>query len=216
MPFVNVVSIAEATPEQRAFYHQQQGELDYLPNYAKVYVQRPEVMEAWADLQSALRRGMGSRLYSLVSLAAALAIRSSYCALAHARNLIGREFSSRELLAVLMKESDSRLSQGERCAMALAGKVARDAASLEAADIDRLREHGFSDQAVFDVVAAAAARCFFAKVPDALGVLPDGALADMEPELLQLLCVGRKPSSMSRCRETMGTDMGDAKWLMYS
>jgi hypothetical protein len=42
-----------------------------------------------------------------------------------------------------------------------------------------------------DVVLAAAARCFFAKTLDALGVRPDAALAELEPELLEVLVVGR-------------------------
>jgi hypothetical protein len=42
-----------------------------------------------------------------------------------------------------------------------------------------------------DVVLAAAARCFFSKALDALGVLPDAELAELEPELLEVLVVGR-------------------------
>ena len=54
-----------------------------------------------------------------------------------------------------------------------------------------MRAEGFSDTEIFDVVAAAAWRCFFAKIPDALGALPDKALGELEPELLDLLLVGR-------------------------
>ena len=216
MAFIKVVSKTEANEQQREFYRKQQGGLDYLPNYAQVYVQRPEVMDTWVALQSTLRGAMGSRLYSLVSLAAALAIRSSYCALAHARILMRNEFTGNEMVAVLTGTSGRPLSQGEWCAMVLARKVARDTASLEPSDIRRLRDHGFSEQEIFDVVAAAAARCFFAKVPDALGVLPDDALADLGPELLQLLCLGRKPTRMPPQREATVETAGEEKWLMYS
>mgnify|MGYP001544510857 CR=1 FL=1 len=216
MSFINVVSISDANEAQRRFYREQQGSLDYLPNYAEVYVQRPEVMDAWVKLQSSLRGPMGSRLYSLVSLTAALAIRSSYCALAHARKLIAREFTQGELVAVLTDRPGAPVSAGERCAMALARQVARDSSSLGAEDIARLRLQGFSEREVFDVVAAAAARCFFAKVPDALGVLPDDALADLEPDLLKLLCVGRRPSLMPEKHQNPATEKGEGKWLMYS
>jgi hypothetical protein len=42
-----------------------------------------------------------------------------------------------------------------------------------------------------DVVLAAAARCFFSKTLDALGVLPDARYRELEPELREALVVGR-------------------------
>ena len=42
-----------------------------------------------------------------------------------------------------------------------------------------------------DVVLAAAARCFFSKTLDALGVRPDASYAELAPELREALVVGR-------------------------
>jgi hypothetical protein len=42
-----------------------------------------------------------------------------------------------------------------------------------------------------DVVLAAAARCFFSKTLDGIGVLPDATFRDLEPRLLDALVVGR-------------------------
>ena len=42
-----------------------------------------------------------------------------------------------------------------------------------------------------DVVLAAAARCFFSKVLDGIGVLPDASFRKLEPELQDVLVVGR-------------------------
>jgi hypothetical protein len=42
-----------------------------------------------------------------------------------------------------------------------------------------------------DVVLAAAARCFFSKTLDALGVEPDASYRDLEPALREVLVVGR-------------------------
>ena len=42
-----------------------------------------------------------------------------------------------------------------------------------------------------DVVLAAAARCFFSKTLDALGVLPDAEYGELEPRLREALVVGR-------------------------
>ena len=42
-----------------------------------------------------------------------------------------------------------------------------------------------------DVALAAAARCFFSKTLDALGVRPDSSFRELDPELREALVVGR-------------------------
>ena len=46
-------------------------------------------------------------------------------------------------------------------------------------------------RAIFDVVAAAALRCFFSKTLDGLGVLADARFGALEPDLRMALTVGR-------------------------
>jgi alkylhydroperoxidase family enzyme len=75
--------------------------------------------------------------------------------------------------------------------MAFAEKVALDADRISAADIDGLRSHGYRDEEIFDLAAAAAARCFFSKLLDALGVQADAAFHDIDPTMREALTVGR-------------------------
>jgi alkylhydroperoxidase family enzyme len=173
-------------------YQRQQGALDYLPNYASVFCYRPRVMQAWAELQRTIRAELDDRTFSLITLASALEIGSTYCALAHARKLNRHYFSSSELVAIIQGAGNSPLTGAEQAMLAVARTVARDSSSVAQSHIDTLREAGYSDAAIFDIVATAAARCFFAKVPDALGARPDAALAaDMDDRLRALLTVGR-------------------------
>jgi alkylhydroperoxidase family enzyme len=80
----------------------------------------------------------------------------------------------------------------DRAVMAFAAKVARDAATVTAADVQELRDVGLSDDDVLDVALAAAARCFFATALDAVGAQADRELADaLGPQLSALLTVGR-------------------------
>ena len=70
--------------------------------------------------------------------------------------------------------------------------MARNASSITADDVQRLRDVGLSDGDVADVVFAAAARAFFATVLDALGVQADAQLAGtFDPALRGQLTVGR-------------------------
>ena len=71
-------------------------------------------------------------------------------------------------------------------------KVAADPSGITAADVDALRRHGLSDADVFQVVLAAAARCFFSTVIDAVDTQADGHYAtSVEPDLRAALTVGR-------------------------
>jgi hypothetical protein len=83
------------------------------------------------------------------------------------------------------------LDAKDRAIMRFAAKVVRDATSVTGQDVEALRAHHLSDAEIFDIVAAAAARCFFSKTLDGLGVEPDGAYHELEPKLKQALVVGR-------------------------
>ena len=96
-----------------------------------------------------------------------------------------------ELAAIVTDHHGAGLDPVDVAVMDLADKVALDATSVTQADVDALRSHGLSDAEVFDVIAAAAARCFFSKVLDAVGVEADAKYAQMEPELRDALTVGR-------------------------
>lgn len=78
--------------------------------------------------------------------------------------------------------------------MAFAERIARDASSITASDVEGLRAHGFTDAEIFDVAAAAAARCFFSKLLDALGAEPDSAYLELEDDLRRRLTPGRPVS----------------------
>jgi hypothetical protein len=57
--------------------------------------------------------------------------------------------------------------------------------------VPRLRRLGPTDAEIMDVVLAAAARCFFSKSLDALGVRADATYNELDPELRETLVVGR-------------------------
>ena len=96
-----------------------------------------------------------------------------------------------ELAAIVSDHHAAGLDPVDVAVMDLADKVAQDATSVTQADIDALRAHGLSDAEVFDVIAAAAARCFFSKVLDGVGAQPDAKYAELDAPLREALTVGR-------------------------
>jgi uncharacterized peroxidase-related enzyme len=192
--FIETVPVDEATGEVRRMYEDTQTHLGYVPNYAKVFSHRPGVLDGWAALQKSIKSQMDLRRFELVTLAAARALRSSYCCLAHGTVLQKRFFSPVELRDIARSKS-SALDDVDRAIMAFAEKVARDADAINRDDVQTLRDHGLTDPEIFDVAAAAAARCFFSKTLDAMGAEPDASYQTLGDELCQALTVGRAISA---------------------
>ena len=165
--------------------------LGYVPNYTRPFAHRPAVYEAWLQLKDAIAGSMDTRRYELATVAAARALRSSYCTLAHGKVLADRFFEPRQVRDLVLDHRSAGLDEVDGAVMDLAEKVAEDATSVTEADVQCLRDLGLSDAEILDVVAAAAARCFFSKTLDALGAQADPAFARLEPELREVLTVGR-------------------------
>lgn len=156
-------------------------------NAERAFADRPEVLAAWVQLNGAIKEGMDLRRYELATLAAALRLRSSYCALAHGTVLMERFEEAVAEIAV----DRSGLDPLDRAVMTLAERVVDDAASIGDEELEELRSLGLSDDEIMGVVLAAAARCFFSKTLDGLGVRPDASYNELEPELREALVVGR-------------------------
>ncbi len=191
MSFIETIPVADATGDVRRMYEQTQARLGYVPNYAKAFNLRPRVMDGWAQLQKSIRSTMDSRRYELVALAAARALRNSYCSLAHGRVLEAQFFSAEDVTRIARRDEGSPLEPADAAVMAFAEKVVRQADSVTREDVERLRSHGLTDGEIFDVVVVVAARCFFSKTLDALGAEPDASYEALSPDLRDALTVGR-------------------------
>jgi alkylhydroperoxidase family enzyme len=155
-------------------------------NYERAFEPRPDVYAAWVQLNTAIKASSDLRRYELATLAAARRLRSTYCALAHGK-VLAEEFYDFETVPKL----PGGLDDADRAIMAFAEKVVDDAASITDADREDLKAHGLTDDEIFDVALAAAARCFFSKTLDALGVQPDADYAELPSPFVEASTVGR-------------------------
>jgi uncharacterized peroxidase-related enzyme len=190
MTFIETIPEDEAEGATAHWYAADRERLGYLPNYTKVFGERPAVYAAWKQLGGAIGGAMDKRRYELATLAAAKVLRSSYCALAHGTvlaELLGPEATR----AVADGDADTALDPVDAEIVRFATLVARDAAAVTAKDVDRLRAVGLADEDILDVTLAVAARCFFSTVLEALGVQPDPAYQALDPDLRAALTVGR-------------------------
>jgi alkylhydroperoxidase family enzyme len=112
--------------------------------------------------------------------------------MAHGAVLRKNFFTEEELTAIVEDFTQAGLPEEEVAVMSLAQKVVRSAHKVSIEDINSLRAHGLKDEEIFDVILAAAARCFFGHSLDAAGLEPDEAyLNNLDGELHKVLAVGR-------------------------
>ncbi|HYE93748.1 MAG TPA: peroxidase-related enzyme [Terriglobales bacterium] len=190
MAFIRTISPADAEGPVREIYERAAQRFGFVPNWARAFSLRPGVLQGWTALLGSVTAHLPVRTYELATLAAARAIRSSYCALAHGAVLADKVFDP-TTVAAIATGADSVLEPRERAMMTFAEKVALSADRITVEDVDGLRGHGYTDEAIFDIAAAAAARCFFSKLLDALGVEPDSSFRDADPAFRAALTVGR-------------------------
>jgi uncharacterized peroxidase-related enzyme len=195
--FITAPSQHEASGELADYYRQQSEQWGFLPNYAAAFATRPDVARAWNQLNTTIRQGMDRRRFEIATIAAARALRSSYCTAAHSkflRDVCGDEATMR---AIADEPSGGALDEADRAVYSFAGKVAADAASVQQSDVDALHAAGLSDAEIADVVFAVAARSFFTRVLDGLGAQLDAqTAAAFPPELREAMIVGRPPAEL--------------------
>ena len=197
--FLRTIPPSEAQGPVREMYQQAARRFGYVPNWAQAFSLRPGVRDGWAALLTSIQSNLPVRTYQLATLAAARALRSSYCSLAHGSVLADKVFDSATVTAIMKDAHEAPLEPGERAMMAFVEKVVLNADRVSRADIDVLRSHGYHDEEIFDVAAAAAARCFFSKLLDALGVQADSTFNDLDPTLRVALTVGRPIADRREC-----------------
>jgi uncharacterized peroxidase-related enzyme len=185
--FIQTTSEVEAEGKLREIYEADRKSMGYVPNHAKVFSLRPEVLEAWRAFQVSIRKNLRLRPYELVTLAAAIALNCRYCLLAHGAILIKNGISVDQLRKILINFNNAGLERAEVVMMEFAQKIIRNANEISQADIDSLHEVNFKDVEILDITLTATMRSFASKTFDALGAEPDFAYNELEQQLNDLL-----------------------------
>jgi uncharacterized peroxidase-related enzyme len=197
MAFITTVPAAQAEGKLLEIYQEDMKTKGYVANHTSAFSLRPEVYRAWQNLLGSIRSNMRLRRFELVTLAAAQALKCTYCMLAHGSVLRKNFFSAGELAAIARDFRSAGLPAEEVALMEFAQKVTLEPNQTTQRDFDLLREKGLSDEEILDVVLTVTARNFMSKTLDALGAEPDDALMGLEPELREALVIGRPFPSLT-------------------
>ncbi|SCL29491.1 uncharacterized peroxidase-related enzyme [Micromonospora rhizosphaerae] len=173
------------SPAVTAAYEADLSSDGYINNLTRVWCWRPDLLASFQTLRADLlaESGLSPREVAVMVAATAAARSDAYCALAWGSRLA--ELSDEPTAAKVLQGVDGGLSDREAALARWSRQVVHDPNATTQADVDRLREAGFSDQEIFEATTWIAFRMAFSTINDALGARPDPQLAEMAPRLVR-------------------------------
>jgi len=179
----DVSFLAECAPDAEAqrIFDDDVAELGYVMNVSKLWAYQPATVSHLFDLmgETYATEHLSFRERGILVTACASTLGDAYCSLAWGTKLAGK--SDAATAAGVLRGVDDHLSPAEHAMAQWARKVARDPNHTSAADVQELRDAGYSDAQIFAITAYVALRIAFSTINDALGARPDAALRTNAP-----------------------------------
>ncbi|MEX1281483.1 MAG: peroxidase-related enzyme [Acidimicrobiia bacterium] len=148
----------------------------FVPNVFLGFAHRPDEFRAFFDYYDALmlREGGLSKAEKEMIVVATSAMNDClYCVVSHGAFL--RIYSKDPLIADQLATNwhKAPLTPRQRAMIEFARKVAGDSASIQPADFEALREHGFDDEDIWDIGAIAAFFALSNRMANLTGMVPN-------------------------------------------
>jgi len=157
-----VPALADLPDDIRARILEVQEKAGFVPNVFVTLAHRPDEFRAFFAYHDALMQkdgGLSKAEREMIVVATSGANDCLYCIVAHGAIL--RIYAKNPLVAdqIAVNYRKADISQRQRAMLAFAMKVAVNSVAIDDADFTALREHGFTDEDIWDIGAIAA---FFA------------------------------------------------------
>jgi alkylhydroperoxidase family enzyme len=178
---IGFLGVPEPTSEGQRIFDEDVTEVGYVMNTSRLWAYQPATMTGLLNLlrQASSAGSLSLRHRFIIVAACASAFGDSYCSLVWASRLATA--TNAQTAAGVLRGSDDGLNTSERVVAGWARKVARNPNATSAADVQALRDTGFSDAQIFAITVFVALRLAFSTVNDALGLPPDAALRSTAP-----------------------------------
>lgn len=164
---------AELDRDQEEVFELARRRFTFVPDVVRVMALRPRVAKAQSELRDSLLDDstLGKRRAELISLAVSGINSCAYCGTAHAGTMVARGDLTPEEAAQVFKDwRRLDLADDDRAMLEFAEKLTFEPSRIGATDVDALREAGFDDLGIYDIVLVTAYRNFINRVNDGLGV----------------------------------------------
>ena len=185
MQTIGFLGVPQASAEAQKMFDEDIAELGYVMNVSRLWAYQPATVAGLFALVAEANAGecLSLRQRAILVTACASAFGDSYCALAWGSKLASA--SDPHTAAAVVHGADHGLSGNERAMAGWARKVAMDPSGTTGADVQELRDAGFTDPQIFTMTVFVALRLAFSTVNDALGLGPDAGLWVTAPASLR-------------------------------
>lgn len=157
-----------------------QTKIGFLPNVLSIFSLRPTHLLAWKNHYDLIMKGESSLSLAqreMIAVTVSSLNRCFYCSTTHPAFLrleLKKENRDPNLAAELQfAPLEADVTPAERAMLELAIKITLESHHVTEADLERLREHGFDDQAIFDIAEIAAMFNLTNRLINALGGKPN-------------------------------------------
>jgi len=196
MSWIRTISPKEADGELKNLYDVMLKNSRMIPKMRQLNSLRPEVLKVMNDLSKVADFGgttLGREREELITFVVAYHLNCSYCSIAHGGGMARRTgASTEEIVNLACNYQNAGLDDKDVAMLDYALKVATDPESLDETDITKLREHGFDDVAIFDIVLNTAYRVMLTRMAAALGIDAEDWWKTIPKDLREAMSVGRK------------------------
>lgn len=183
------------TEELMAVYDDDLTSDGYVNNATRAWGWRPDLMTRFQELRNDAVAGsdLSPREVAVMVAATAASRGDSYCSLAWGIKLAN--LSDAATAAQVIHGDHANLSSREAAIARWSRQVVDDPNAITEADVEGLRNVGFTDREILEATAWIAFRLAFSTINDAVGARPDLQLLDNAPgPVRQAVAYGRRPS----------------------
>ena len=177
---VPLIDRAHTTPERQALLDQIHGAFGATPNMFRAVANSPAALQSmWAAFGAlGASRTLGAKLGEQIAVAVANRNACEYCLAAH--TALGRKAgaSADEMAAAQVGQASDPATQA---ALRFALQVVERRGQVDASEVQRLRDAGFSDEAVVEILAHVALNLFTNYVNVAFDVPVDFPAVKLRP-----------------------------------
>lgn len=176
LAWLDVPSEEEVSDEVRALWAKPLEKLGFIPHVLRIFALRPEHLLRWWNYYDELMRGesgLTKAQREMIAVVVSTQNRCHYCIVSHASAV--RKLTEDPVLADTLAANYkyAGLEDKERAMLDYAVKLTVESDRCTEADIERLREVGWSDEDVFDIAQVAAMFNFTNRLASGLGWQPN-------------------------------------------
>jgi uncharacterized peroxidase-related enzyme len=164
---------AKLDRDQKDVFELARRRFTFVPDVVRVLARRPGVAKAQSELRDTVLddSSLGQRRAQLISLAVSGINNCAYCGTAHAGTMVARgDLTTEEAAQVFKDWRRLDLPNEDRAMLEFAEKLTFEPSRIGEDDVAALRDAGFDDLGIYDIVLATAYRNFINRVNDGLGV----------------------------------------------